>query len=222
MGRAKDSSRSTRSLFNERVLGFIVLGLLLTACARPPWPVPIPEDHFIEFVEGREKKIAQRLQLALPLTDPAPCQELSREDFLREAEGCPNLNELKMFIDRHEARIASVGAPAYEIDNNLWELMRSFLSEDTLRAEPFPKKAEALPKDARQLKTWRTVDSRDETPPEGRPPVAFLYRGFWWTFWQKQPPPPRPPESGIDLRAKTPFDTLIIFPEFPGRIPTGR
>lgn len=219
---AKIFLRPTRFRAGASAYGLAILVVFLAACGRPPWPVPIPEHHYVEHVGGREKKIAQRLQLPLPLTDPAPCQGLSRQEFLRDPGDCPNLNELKMFIDRHEARITPVGGPAFKIDDDLWALMRSLLSTATLRAEPLPRNAAALPRDVQTLDTWRTVDSRDDTPPEGRPPVAFLYRGFWWTFWEKQPAPPPPPESSIDPRAKTPFDTLIVFPEFPGRIPTGR
>lgn len=192
----------------------LFLVTVLVGCGRPPWPVPIPQHR---DVTGH----AIRLELLLPIQEPASCQEATREEFLRDPERCPNLKELTNFLKGHAARVTPPEGPPFAIDEHLWPLMRALLSAEALRTEPFPKAA-TLPDNIRGLDTWQAVDSRDETPPQGRPPVAFLYRGFWWTFWEKQPPPPPPPGSGIDPRAKRPFDKLIVFPEFPGRVPTGR
>lgn len=197
------------------ILVLAIFGVLVTACTRPPWPVPVSEHR---DVAGELK----RLGLELPLTDPASCREIARQEFLRDPDRCPQLETLMNFLDRHAARMTPPGGPAFEIDDDLWLLMRALGSAKALRTEPFPKNAATLPEDVRELDTWRAVDSRDETPPQGRLPVAFLYRGFWWSFWQKEAPAPPPPGSGVDPRAKTPFDTLIVFPEFPERIPTGR
>lgn len=192
------------------VLGLLLLVTLLAACQMRTWPVPVPEQS---DVAG----LAKRFELALPLREPADCQQLSRQAFLQTPQRCPPLHDLTTFLIRHAERRAAVSAAAFELDTALWALMQALTSAETLRVAPFPEGVTVLPDDIRQRPTWAAIDARDRTPPQGRPTVAFLYRDFWWTFWQKSPPPPPPPGSGIDPRARTPYDRVIVFPDFPGQ-----
>src|SRR5262249_15351392 len=139
----------------------------------------------------------------------------------QQPDRCRPFQELKAFLTQQAARVTSPSGAPFSVDNALWALMQLLTSAEMLRTVPFPKEIRTLPEEIRRLQTWPAVDARDLTPPQGRPPVAFVYRGFWWTFWQKTPSPPPPPGTGVDPRAHTPFDFLIVFPEFPGRLTTG-
>jgi hypothetical protein len=193
---------------------FLCACILLTACPHQPWPVPVPEKA---DVAGQLK----RLELDLPITHPATCRNLDRQAFLRQPDRCPPLEKLKGFLERHTARFTPVPGPSFHVDENLWALMQVLTSAEMLRTDAFPKHASVLPEHIRQLRTWTAIDARDRTPPQGRPTVAFLYRNFWWTFWQKHAAPPPPPDAETDFMAKSPFDRLIVFPEFPGRMSKG-
>jgi hypothetical protein len=201
-----------RFLRRVDIVGVVCFAILVTACARQPWPVPVPEGV---DVAGQKK----RMELDLPVASHPSCQEVTHQEFLHQPDRCPRLQELKEFLEMHAARFTPVSGRAFLVDNNLWALMQALRSEKILRVAPFPKNVPVLAEEIRRLQTWSAVDSRDRTPPQGRPTVAFLYRNFWWTFWQKEPPPPPPPDAVVDPKARSPFDRLIVFPEFPGRIP---
>jgi hypothetical protein len=163
---------------------------------------------------------AIRYEIELPITKPASCTDknLTLEKL---PDKCPPLDALRAFLGMHQGRITSVEGRVFTVDKDLWKLMQALTDKNALSAKPFPEKAKMLPEEVQQLRISDAVDSRDETPPQGRTTVAFLYRGFWWTFWQKGPQEAPPPGS-VEARATPPFNTLIVFPEFPGRIPTGR
>jgi hypothetical protein len=199
----------------QRCSRFIVLCVvvLFTACGHQPWPVPVPEHA---DVTGQLK----RYEMQLPVTEPA-CQVITLQEFLQQPERCRPFQELQAFLAHHAARVTSPTGTPLSLDLDLWALMQLLTSAEMLRTVPFPQAIQTLPEAIRRLRTWPVVDARDATPPQGRPPVAFVYRGFWWTFWQKTPPPPPAPGTGVDPRAHTPFDSCIVFPEFPGRLARG-
>jgi hypothetical protein len=101
------------------------------------------------------------------------------------------------------------------MDKDLCDLMQVLVSPDALAIKEFPKKA-PVSSSIQNLETFQPMDSRDRFPPEGRRPVAFLYRRFWWTFWVKDSAPPPLPDA--NPRVGEPFDTVIIFPDFQGHI----
>jgi hypothetical protein len=202
-------------MFRRVVLvGAVLFTMLVTACARQPWPVPVPESV---DVAGQPK----RLELRLPVVSPPTCREITLQAFLHQPSRCPQFEQLKEFLEMHAARFTPVDRPAFVVDEDLWALMYALNSEQALSGAPFPKNVPTLPEPIRELRTWKAIDSRDRTPPQGRPTVALLYRCFWWTFWQKTPPPPPPPDAERDPKLRPPFDRLIVFPEFPERIAKG-
>ncbi len=210
---AKPLSKSRRSNPRTFLLAFAVPALLLTACPRPPWPVPVPEA---QDVRGD----AIRHEVKLPVTIPASCTD-ENLTVKKLPDRCPPLETLRAFLGMHQGRIASVEGRVFTVDGDLWKLMQALTDKNALSAKPFPENAKILPDEVRRLRTWDAVDSRDATPPQGRTTVAFVYRGFWWTFWRKgrqEAPPPGSPEA----EATPSFNTLIVFPEFPERIPIRR
>jgi hypothetical protein len=114
------------------------------------------------------------------------------------------------------AHTATVYQGPLVVDDELWALLSTLAKDAALRVKRFPREA-PLPSAIRGLDIYTTVDARDESPPQGRWPVAFLYRGFWWTFWLKHAPAPPDPDSGGTPSGSDAFDTLIVFPEYAER-----
>jgi len=186
--------------------------LIVAACsAGAAWPLPVPERRIAGGVTPR------RLELAIPL--PAPYDEATRADYERAPEHYPKWRDILEFMEHHAPLSLELGKRAPVLDSELWSLLAILADTSALGGIDFPSDADSLPVSIRNYKTPAVVDSRDETPGAVRPPVAVLYRGFWWTFWLKRIDDlPDPDETTAEnLRRKPCFDTLIVFPEYRSR-----
>lgn len=203
------------------------LGCILAIAACCPhqtsWPVPVPyetdgmgQNPGAHHAGGRDPAHVWRLEVPLPLSPV--CGTIGLEQFLHDESQCPALQTLDAFMRARNAGTTSIDKNLPTIDAEMWALLHSLADAQALADTKFPDLA-SLPGPIRSADRQQTVDSRDEAPPQGRLPVAFRYRNFWWTFWRKTraddgPPPPDSPEA----HSRETFNLLIVFPEYQGRI----
>jgi hypothetical protein len=220
----------------------VALGAIVGCGVRPiPWPVPVPPCCFHGSEWRHEVRLPVDCPLAdrhefARLTNN--CPELHRLEtylvrHLLRMESLPPsqprsswrivrwiTNALPTLAGPPESPPVVVprdadGHPALvENDEDIWRLMHVLTSGSALATAHFPADVADLPDTIRSAETFESADATDCDWPEAQRPVAFLYRGFWWTFWEKRPPAPTLDEGA---QGSAPFDTLIVFPDYAGR-----
>ena len=156
----------------------------------------------------------KRLELKLPLPDEYAAA--TRADYEDDPARFPAWRAIVEFMKHHARKTADVTAKAPVLDDDQWSLFAVLADDKALCGSDFPSAASSLPESIRKYKGPVVVDARDDLPWTLRRPIAFSYRGFWWTFWLKEidelPDPDETTEE--EWRRKPCYDTLILFPEY--------
>lgn len=193
-----------------QALALLALFGATACCGNAKWPVPVPYA-----TDGAATPRPWRFECALPLP-PAAAKPSPSAPGPSSGE-CKQLQDLVNYLSMRATATTAVDGKAFAVDDELWSLLQTLTNANALKTPRFPRDVEGLSKEVRGLDTFATLDARDATPPQGRQPVAFSYRGFWWTFWLKKAAPPPNPDAGGEFNGSDAFDDLIVFPEFQGR-----
>lgn len=182
----------------ERTCGWLawsVGGLWLAGCGVPPWPVPVPPDAntVCETQPGGADSVT-RVDVPLPLCGGQP--------------SCAERDRLRSFLAEQVARCrATPGARTLPVEI---EAVVTALAKGPFSTNDFPRSASALPEAFRDQKPQVALDGSRTLHEDSS---AVLYRGFWWTFWDRQALTELPTSKASG------FSHLIVFPEFEGRDP---
>jgi hypothetical protein len=165
-----------------------VLVLAVGCGGSPPWPVPVPPEKAFDQRPGRA-------EAALPLCAGAAT--------------CPERDALMALVTAHAKRCTAVNATT-SVASDVTALVAA-LGHGDLGTSEFPKSATGLPESFRKQPRHPALDARRDFP-EGS--AAVLYRGLWWTFWDRAVLSEVPRKAGG-------YTYLIVFPEFEGRASCG-
>lgn len=172
--------------------------LLLAGCGVPSWPVPVPPapNTLCETqpaLTSLEQPLS-RLDVGLPL-----CGGQST---------CADRDRLRAFLADQVSRCAlTPGArrlPA-ELD-----AVVTALTKGPFSTNDFPRAASALPAEFREQKVEVALDGSRSVQEDS---TAVPYRGFWWTFWDREV------LTELPTAKASGYSHLIVFPEFEGREP---
>ena len=161
------------------------VALTLVSCGVPPWPVPVPQ-------ELERDRTQARVGVSLPLCGGAPT--------------CAERDALRGFLAEQASRCRKTPG-AKRVPASADELVTAF-AKARLSTNDFPRSATALPAAFRQEKSYAAIDGSN---PDHEDSSAVLYRGFWWTFWDRQP------LTELPIAKASGYSYLIVFPEFEGR-----
>jgi hypothetical protein len=173
--------------------------LILAGCGVPAWPVPVPPDP-------------NQVCEPQPAGSVASGEPLARMDVRLPLCGghakCADRDRLRAFLADQVSRCAMTPAartlPA-EID-----ALVTALAKGPFSTNDFPRAATALPADFREQKVQVALDGSRSVPEDS---AAVPYRGFWWTFWDRQA------LTELPTAKASGYSHLIVFPEFEGREP---
>ena len=133
-----------------------LIGLTLSGCGVPMWPVPVPPLH------GHDESV-QRAEAALPLCGGA--------------ETCAERAAIDALLRAHQRRCRRPRVP-----DALSALLEALRKPALLgRSEAFPDVA-GMPADVRSAERVEARDARGDVEQDS---VAFLVNGVWWTFWDQ-------------------------------------
>jgi hypothetical protein len=191
----------------RRVLFHLLLAfsaaITLVGCVHR-WPLPVP--YAFDQPQTALTRHPYRFEAELPLP---PCR-VDKPSFVAHPNQCPDLEKLLKFVDqRASTMVQGSKTQNFALSDEMWALWQALSDRSLLAQTNFPVN---IPNIGAIAKADRYVpmDSRDESPPPGRTPLAFSYAGFWWTFWDRGgPPDPEAPLGGA------PFTDLIVFQNYP-------
>lgn len=169
--------------------------LFLAGCGVPPWPVPVPPDpHLSGEAQPSGVERVTRVDVPLPLCGGQP--------------SCPERDRLRSFLAEQVARCrATPGAHTVPVEI---EAVVTALAKGPFSMNDFPRSATTLPEAFRDQKPQVALDGSRVVHEDSS---ALLYRGFWWTFWDRQA------LTELPTAKSSAFSHLIVFPEFEGRDP---
>jgi hypothetical protein len=173
--------------------------LMLVGCGVPPWPVPVPPDpNTLCEAQPAPPAVADqpltRVDVALPL-----CAGQAK---------CADRDRLRAFLANQVSRCALTPA-ARPLPPELDALVAA-LAKGPFSTNDFPRAAGALPAEFREQKVQVALDGSRSVHEDS---TAVPYRGFWWTFWDRQV------LTEVPTAKASGYSHLIVFPEFEGREP---
>ena len=157
-------------------------------------PVPPDANTFCETQPGTSDQPLTRVDVALPLcAGQATCADRDR---------------LRSFLAEQVTRCAATpGARPLPADI---EAVVTALAKGPFSTNDFPRAASTLPQEFREQKPQVALDGSRAVHEDSS---AVPYRGFWWTFWDRQA------LTELPAAKASGYSHLIVFPEFEGRDP---